>query len=163
MNVKSKVNWRGRMRYNKKKVLYCLFFIWKRKKRDGNENKKVIGNPPESLQCFVRWNIFFWIRLLFTDPGRGVRGGSHPDTFGSRPACPPTHYPPGGGRYFDPPRPKILTPPLQKVSKIFRSPAGPGPTHPPGHPPPRGGHFGPKSEKLCLGTQAPPPRGLTFR
>ncbi len=63
-----------------------------------------------------------WTRLLFTDPR-----GSHPGTSGSRPACPPTHYPPPpGDRYFDPPRPKILPTPIQKVSKIFRGPALPG-------------------------------------
>ncbi len=53
------------------------------------------------------------------------------------PACLRTH---SGvvGQYFDPPRPKILPTSIQKVSKKFWCPAGPGP----------GRHFGPKSEKL---------------
>ncbi len=57
------------------------------------------------------------------------------------------------------PGPKFYTIPekrSQKISGALRAPEPP--THPPQAPPPGGRHFGPKSEKLCLGTQAPPPR-----
>ncbi len=68
-------------------------------------------------------------RLLFTDPG-----GSHPGTSGSAHPCPKFYHS------------------HTKGQKIFQA-CGPR-NHPPTQAPSTR-HFGPKSEKLCLGTQAP--------
>ncbi len=94
--------------------------------------------------------------LLLSMPWRGSLPAAHtpwglyPGTSGSRSACPlPTNPPPlpGGVGIFGPP--KILPIPVKKnISKNFWG-ADPGSRH-----------FGPKSEKLCLGT---PQQGLAFR
>ncbi len=79
------------------------------------------------------------------------------------PVHPPTTP---GGRYFDPPRPKILPTPIQKVSKNFRRAPDP-PTHPGTHP---GLAFWPKLGKVVpghphtpLGVDLPLKRSLHWR
>ncbi len=99
-----------------------------------------------------------WVRLHFTEPG-GEGGPPGP------PACLPTDLlpPPQGVGILTHPSPKFYPLPYKRP-KIFRGPAGPRPTLPPRQPPSGGGSaFWLKIEKLCLGTQAPPPPGLTFR